>query len=45
MEFNQDYLKKFLNDGTLTKKDLLQYYMGDEVKEKYKIIERDIDSI
>ncbi len=45
MEFNQEYLKKFLNDGTLTKQDVLQYYMGDEVKDKYKIIERDIDSL
>lgn len=45
MEFNQQYLKKFLIDGTLTKKDLLDYYMGDEVKDKYKLIEKDINQI
>jgi len=45
MEFNQEYLNKFLKSGTLTKQDLLQYYMGDEVKEKYKIIEREINNI
>ncbi len=30
MEFNQQYLRKFLEDGTLTKKDLLDYYSGEE---------------
>lgn len=45
MEFNQEYLKKFLNDGTLTKKDLLDYYSGEDVKDKYKLIEKDINSI
>ena len=43
MEFNQEYLKKFLNDGTLTKKDLLDYYSGEDVKDKYKLIEKDIN--
>ena len=42
MEFNQDYLIKFLKDGTLNKKDLLDFYMGEEVKEKYKAIEKEI---
>lgn len=45
MEFNQQYLKKFLEDGTLTKKDLLDYYSGEEVKDKYKLIEREISEI
>ena len=45
MEFNQEYLKKFLNDGTLTKKDLLDYYSGEDVKDKYKLIEKEINSI
>ena len=45
MEFNQEYLRKFLNDGTLTKKDLLDYYSGEDVKDKYKLIEKDINSI
>ena len=28
MEFKQEYLKPFLNQGTLTKKDLLDFYSG-----------------
>jgi hypothetical protein len=34
---------KFLKDGTLTKKDLLDFYMGEDVKEKYKLIEKEIN--
>ncbi|ROI05038.1 MULTISPECIES: hypothetical protein [unclassified Chryseobacterium] len=45
MEFNQKYLKKFLEDGTLTKKDLLDYYMADDIKDKFKIIEKEITEI
>jgi hypothetical protein len=45
MEFNQEYLKKFLNDGTLTKKDLLDYYSGEDMKDKYKLIEKEINGI
>lgn len=45
MEFNQEYLMKFLKDGTLTKSDLLDFYMGEEVKEKYKMIEKEISNI
>jgi hypothetical protein len=36
---------KFLKDGNLTKKDLLDFYMGEDVKEKYKMIEKEIDHI
>lgn len=45
MEFNQHYLRKFLADGTLTKKDLLDYYMADDVKDKYKLVEKEISEI
>ncbi|NQU80464.1 MAG: hypothetical protein HQ543_02975 [Bacteroidetes bacterium] len=45
MEFNQQYLSKFLKDGTLTKSDLLDFYMGEEVKDRYKLIEKDINEI
>lgn len=44
MEFNQEYLIKFLKDGTLTKDDLLEFYQGESIKEKYKIIEKEIDN-
>lgn len=45
MEFNQQYLTKFLKDGTLTKKDLLDFYMGEEIKDQFKLIEKDINAI
>jgi hypothetical protein len=45
MEFNQEYLSKFLKDGTLSKKDLLDYYMGETVKDQFKLIEKDIEEI
>jgi hypothetical protein len=45
MEFNQEYLKKFLSEGTLTKEDLLNYYQGEDVKDKYRLIEKDINSL
>lgn len=45
MEFNQEYLLKFLRDGTLTKEDLLSFYQGESIKDKYKLIEKDINDI
>jgi hypothetical protein len=45
MEFNQQYLKKFLMDGTLTKEDLLNYYQGEDVKDKYRLIENEINTL
>ncbi len=45
MEFNQEYLKRFLSKGTLTKKDLLNFYSGEDVKDKYRIIEKEINEL
>lgn len=45
MEFNQRYLSKFLETGTLTKKDLLDFYMGEEIKNQYKLVEKEINEI
>lgn len=45
MNFNQEYLNKFLNDGILDKKDLLDFYMGEDVKDRYKLIENDINNL
>ncbi len=42
MEFNQQYLSKFLKDGKLTKQDLLAFYQGEDVKDKFKQIESEI---
>ncbi len=45
MEFNQEYLKRFLIQGTLTKKDLLDFYTGEEVKDKYRLIDKEINEL
>lgn len=45
MEFNQEYLKRFLKEGTLTKKDLLDFYSGEDVKDKYRLVEKDINNL
>lgn len=45
MNFNQEYLNKFLNDGVLDKKDLLDFYMGEDIKDKYKLIEKEINNL
>ncbi len=45
MKFNQQYLSKFLKDGSLSKQDLLSFYMGEEIKDKYKLIEKDLEDI
>ncbi len=45
IEFNQKYLTQFLATGTLTKKDLLEFYMGEEIKDQYKLIEKDIKEL
>ena len=44
-ECNQRYLSKFLNDGTLTKEDLLNFYSGEEVKDRFRLIEREISEL
>ncbi|WP_203293592.1 hypothetical protein [Luteirhabdus pelagi] len=43
MEFNQKYLAQFLETGTLTKKDMLDFYMGEGVKDRFKLIEKEIN--
>lgn len=45
MEFNQEYLKRFLSQGTLTKKDLLDFYSGEDLKDKYRLIEKEINEL
>jgi hypothetical protein len=45
MDFNQQYLSKFLKDGKLTKQDLLSFYQGEDVKDKYKEIEKEINKL
>lgn len=45
IEFNQKYLIKFLKDGKLTKKDLLDFYQGDEIKERFRFIENQLKDL
>lgn len=45
MEFNQKYLSSFLKNGKLSKKDMLSFYTGEEVKEEYKAVEKEIRNV
>lgn len=45
MDFNQQYLSKFLKDGKLTKQDLLTFYQGEDIKDKFKEIEKQISNL
>ena len=45
MEFNLQVLSRFLESGTLTKKELLDFYAGEEIKDKYKLLEKEINEL
>lgn len=45
MEFNQEYLRKYLQTGKISKNDLLGYYSAEDVKEKFKLIDKEISGI
>ena len=45
MDFIQIYLLKFLGDGQMSKEDLLSFYLSEEIKDKYKIVESEIKEI
>ena len=45
VEFSRGYLSKFLADRTLSKMDLLEFYSGGDVKQKYASLEADIASL
>jgi len=45
VEFTEQYLKRFLEEGGLSGQDLLDFYMAEEVREKYSAIEKDILSL
>jgi len=45
MNFNQEYMEKFLRDGTLTKKDLLDFYSGEDIKDRFVLIEKEINEL
>lgn len=43
IEFNQRYLIKYLEDGYLSKVDLLDFYQREEIRTKYKLLANGID--
>jgi hypothetical protein len=45
LEFCSSYLKKFLETGTLSRNDLLDFYSGKDLKLKYQPIHDDITSL
>lgn len=45
VEFSQKYLIKFLRDGTLTKDDLLDFYTGEEIRDRFRLVEKEINSL
>lgn len=45
MESNQHYPNNFLADGKLTKEDLLNYYQGEDVKDRFRYLEKEINNL
>ena len=44
IEFDQRYLAKYLEDGYLSKSDLLEFYQREEIRAKYKLIAKEIEA-
>ncbi len=44
IEFNQQYLAKYLEDGYLNKADLLDFYQRENIRAKYKLISQEIET-
>ena len=45
IEFNQQYLVKYMEDGVLSKADLLDFYQREDIRAKYKLISKEIESL
>ena len=43
IEFDQRYLVKYLEDGYLSKADLLEFYQREEIRTKFKLIAKEIE--
>jgi hypothetical protein len=43
VEFSKHYLGSFLKDGTLAKADLLEFYRGGDLRDRFKPIEQEIN--
>lgn len=44
IEFNQKYLAKYLEDGYLSKADLLDFYQREDIRTEYKMIAKEIEN-
>lgn len=44
IEFDQRYLVKYLEDGYLSKADLLEFYQREEIRARYKLIAKEIEA-
>ena len=44
IEFNQKYLAKYLEDGYLSKADLLEFYQREDIRSEYKMIAKEIEN-
>ena len=45
IEFTQQYLAKYLEDGFLSKSDLLEFYQRDDIRAKFKALSNEIELI
>jgi hypothetical protein len=45
MEFNQTYLNRYLQEGKMSKIDMLNFYSAEEVKDKFKPIDKKISNL
>lgn len=43
IEFNQQYLAKYLEDGILGKQDLLDFYQREDIRTRFKLLAKDIE--
>lgn len=43
IEFDQQYLAKYLEDGILSKQDLLDFYQREDIRTQYKLIAKEIE--
>lgn len=43
IEFTQQYLAKYLEDGFLSKSDLLEFYQREDIRAKFKVLSNEIE--
>lgn len=44
IEFNQQYLVKYMQDGFLSKQDLLEFYQREDIRAKFKVLAKEIEA-